>query len=184
MRILTLIFLTFAVGRSFASDAICYDDNNSFATQAPVGWIADFNQAKQLGLCVVYYMKGYTFDSSPAIIYPRLMTTEDQGDKAISRIISEDTDRLKKKGASELKVTEQPKTKNNHGLEFQFRHYANGPAPNEFEAVSYYAGKKAVLLSVFSTRSKDAFEKHNSKLKEFVMGIKPVSKDELKKIKK
>ncbi len=144
--------------------------------------MSDAAKAKELGLCILYYVEGNTFDSSPAIIYPRLVSSEKEGQSAIEKVISDDTVRLKEKSKS-LKVLEQPAIKNNSNLDFSFRHFRNGPTPNEFEAVAYHSGKKAVLLAVLSTRDEKDFESHKNKLNEFVTTIKPMSQKELQKYK-
>lgn len=177
----TLTFLaTWFSANAPASDAICFDGNNSFATQAPSGWVADFDKAKEFGLCVIYYVRGTTFDSSPAVIYPNLVTTKLNGKAAVDDNIALNTGRLKKRKPT-VKVESKKPIKNKHGLSFEIRYFIEGPPPQEFEAVAYHAGKNAVLLSVFSTRSKKAFDSHKGKLNEFVEKIRQVSKDELKK---
>lgn len=179
------IMLLYFVGISHlacAADNICFDDNNAFSTQAPTGWVADTAKAKELGLCVVYFLKGKDFDSSPAIIYPRLVSSEKEGKAAIEKLLGEDTARLKEK-SNTVKVIEQKSIKNKHGLNFEIRHFRNGPPPNEFEAVAYHAGKKAILISVLSTRSEKDFDTQRAKLNEFVGVIKPLSQNELEKYK-
>lgn len=171
----------FSVSASSA-DNICFDQNNAFSTQAPSGWVADTAKAKELGLCVVYFLKDKDFDSSPAIIYPRLVASEKEGKVAIEKLLAEDTARLKEKSTS-VKVLEQSAIKNKSDLVFEIRHFRNGPQPNEFEAVAYYAGKKAILLSVLSTRNEKDFDSHRAKLNEFVDMIKPLSQKELEKYK-
>lgn len=165
-----------------AADNICFVQNNAFSTQAPSGWVADTAKAKDLGLCVVYFLKGKDFDSSPAIIYPRLVASEKEGKAAIEKLLAEDTARLKEKSTS-VKVLEQPAIKNKFNLIFEMSHFRNGPQPNEFEAVAYHAGKKAILLSVLSTRNEKDFDSHRAKLNEFVGMIKPLSQKELEKYK-
>ena len=164
----------------FAADNICFDDNNAFSTQAPTGWVSDTTKAKELGLCVVYYLKGKDFDTSPAIIYPRLVNSEKEGKPAIEKLLSEDTARLKEK-SNKVKVTDQKSIKNKNDLTFEIRHFRNGPPPNEFEAVAYHAAKKAILISVLSTRSEKNFDLHIAKLNEFVEKIKPLTQKELEK---
>ena len=183
MKLIVLMFATLFSAQAMASDSICFDDNNAFGTQAPKGWVADFNKAKQLGLCVIYYVEGYDFNSSPAVIYPNLLSSEEQGENAIKEMIAYNTKRLRARGAPKLKVVEKSKITNPHGLEFHFRYFSNGPAPQEFEALAYHAGNKVVLLSVFSARSLKAFEAHKKKLEEFAMDIRPVSREEVKKYK-
>lgn len=170
------------VAAAQAADNICYDENNAFTTQAPEGWVADSVKAKELGLCIVYFVEGKDFDSSPAIIYPRLVSSEKSGQAAIQEIVDENTLRLKE-NSKIFKVVKQPGLKNKSNLKFEFRHFRNGPTPNEFEAVAYHAGKKAVILSVLSTRSEKDFEVHKPKLKEFVRTIKPMTQKELEKFK-
>ena len=180
MRIFLICLMTCFSTNVLASDAICFDDKNSFATQAPSGWVADFDKAKELGLCVIYYVRGTTFDSSPAVIYPNLVTTKLNGKAAIDDNIALNTGRLKKRKPT-VKIESKKAIKNKNGLGFEIRYFIEGPPPQEYEAVAYHAGKNAVLLSVFSTRSKKAFDSHKGKLNEFVEKIRRVSKDELKK---
>lgn len=182
-RILIFLQLIIFSFSAKAADSICFDGNNAFLTTAPKGWVSDTVKAKELGLCVVYYLKGKDFDSSPAIIYPRLVTSEKDGDDAIEDIVNADFNRLKKKSVS-AKISERPSIKNKFNLAFKIHHFKNGPSPNEFEAVAYHAGKKAVLLLVLSTRDEKDFLLQESALIEFADQIKPLSQSELAKLKK
>lgn len=176
------LFLVMFLSAAKAADSICFDEHNAFSTQAPSGWVSDTAKAKELGICVVYFLKGKDFDSSPAVIYPRLVSSEKIGKAAIEKILDEDTSRLKAKSTT-TKVIEQPIVKNKSNLEFEIRHFRYGPPPNEFEAVAYHAGNKAVLLSVLSARSEKDFNSQKSKLNEFVGAILPISRRELEKYK-
>ncbi len=180
-RLILFIQITVFTSILHAGDNICFDENNAFLTQAPVGWVADTAKAKELGLCAVYVVKGKDFDSSPAIIYPRLGGTANEGKAAVEEFILESTALLK--DSKTLKVLTKPAIKNKSGLKFEIRHFLNGPPPNDFEAIAYHAGKKAVLVLVLSTRSEKAFDSHRMKLAEFVKTIKPLSQKELEKYK-
>jgi len=65
MKILVTLLLLMSI-QLLADDSICFDKHQSFSSSAPKGWVADFQKGKALGTCVVYYLKGTTFDSSPA----------------------------------------------------------------------------------------------------------------------
>lgn len=176
---LTLLFCLLLSLSGQANESICFDKNQSFASFAPKGWVADFEKAKVLGACVVYYLKGETFDSSPAIIYPVLAGMKRSGAQAVVDNIAHNT-RLLKSRKPTLKVIKKKSVTNSSGLKFEIRHFSNGPAPQEFEAVGYHGVKNAVLLAVYSTRSQDNFNKHLKAHKEFLMAIKPMPKVKIK----
>jgi hypothetical protein len=183
MKHFAFIVAYWLAGTAFAADTICFDKGNAFATSAPKGWVSNKEQAAQLGLCVVYHVKGANFDSSPAVIYPRLVATRDEGDEAIKQIIAQNTTILRRVSKS-LEVSKLPAQTNASGLIFQIRHFFDGPPPNEFEAVAYHAGRQAVLLAVFSSRTRHGFESQLPKFHEFLMSIRPVSRTELEDLRR
>lgn len=166
-----------------ADHSICFDDQNAFVSSAPKGWVADYKKGKELGLCVLYYLKGSTFDSSPAVLYPNLVQSNNSSAK-IKEIVEINSQRLREK-KSDITIQSKPSQKNKHGLLFENRHFLEGPSPQEYEAVAYHAAKgNSVLMAVLSTRSKNDFEKHKSSLTEFVETVRPISRNELDKFKK
>ena len=176
--VLSIFLIAFSLN-VFSDDSICFDKYQSFASSAPEGWVADFKKGKALGTCVVYYLKGKTFDDSPAVIYPNLAGMNESGVEAVKANIDLNTKRLKLRKSS-TKVAKKKSIKNPYGLKFDVRYYSNGPAPQEFEAVGYYGAKKAVLLAVYSARSKANFEKYLKAHNDFLMTIKPMPKVKMK----
>ncbi len=166
-----------------AADNICYDEANAFSTQAPEGWVADSEKAKELGLCIVYYLKGKDFDSSPAVIYPNLVKSDKNGQAAVDKILAGDIATFKEKSET-LEILKQSPIQSKSKLDFAVRHFRKGPPPNEFEAVAYHPGKKAVLIVVLSSRNEKDFDTQKVKLEEFLKAIKPVSRKDLAQYRK
>lgn len=176
---LAFIFIMLISINSYGDSFICFDKHQSFAIEAPNGWVADYKKGEGLGACVVYYLKGETFDSSPAIIYPVLAGMKESGTNAIKANIALNTKKLKSRKSS-LKVTQKKSITNSSGLRFDVHYFSEGPAPQEYEAVGYHGVKKAVLLAVYSARNKANFKKHLEAHREFLMSIKPMPKVKVK----
>ena len=176
MRTVIVVCMLMLASNGFAAGSICYDDNNAFATVAPDGWVADYDTANRLGLCVMYILEGTDFDTSPAVIYPRLVATEDPDETAVSNMILQSEKMLRDRGGDKLSIIALPTETNGHGVEFQVRYFRDGPAPNEYEMVAYHGAKNAVFLVVYSTRSESVFEAHKAKLKEVLGQVVPMSR--------
>jgi hypothetical protein len=134
-------------------DTVLIEGKASIGTKAPSGWVPRYDP-NQLGLCVIYALKGRTFNDSPVIIYPRIVhgkNIEDVIRVAVDHFTkTSDTFRLEKKKDYRSK----------RGLTFVVRHYLNGPGSNAFEAVGYLAHKGRIFILVFSSRTRTDFERH------------------------
>lgn len=159
---------------------ICDDENSAFLISAPKGWVADSKTAKKLGLCIVYHLKGSTFASSPALMYPSISSSKYTGQEAVEEMIGKSSNMLSKK-KSDVVIKRAEKIKTEKGINFQIVNFLDGPVPQEYESVAYYAEGNSVLIAVFSTRSKKKFNKYR---KGFIDFLENMQQMEVKKDKK
>lgn len=132
---------------ALADGVICFDRKNTVLAEAPRGWIADYESGKKIGLCVVFYPRGTTFHTTPALIYPNLVTT----DEALQPFIEGDLERFSRTTGS--KVETLPAIRADDQMSFELRRLVNGPPPNEHEIIAYHAADGAILLAVLSART-------------------------------
>lgn len=134
-------------------DTVLIEGKASIGTKAPSGWIPRYDP-NQLGLCVIYALKGRTFSDSPVIIYPRIVHG-----KNIEDVIRVAVDHFTKTSES-FRLEKKKDYRSKKGLTFAVRHYLNGPGSNAFEAVGYLAHKGRIFILVFSSRTRADFDKH------------------------
>jgi hypothetical protein len=172
--------------RAFADGAICYSAKSAFLSTSPGGWVADYEAARKLGLCVLFHPANYSFDSAPAIIYPNMSEftkTLPSGELDLQGYIERDLASFKDRG-SDLKIQEAPSVTASSGTKFVIRDLLNGPAPNEFEEVAYSSANQAVFLAVYSARKKDEFDKYKDAFREFLLNVNTVDRGALYSIEK
>jgi hypothetical protein len=133
---------------SRAEGAICFDQRNTVSTDAPPGWVADYEAGNRLGLCVLFHPTGTSFDSAPAVIYPNLVTTAE----SLSSFIEGDLEAFTKKRAG-AKVENLPGVGTGTDMAFELRRLSNGPPPTEQEIIAYHAADGAMFLAVLSART-------------------------------
>jgi hypothetical protein len=176
--ILSILFLALPAA---AEEAICYSAKSAFATSAPSGWVADHEAAKKLGLCAIYHPAGYSYDSSPVVIYPNLVEASKRlpnGRLDLQDFIDGDVETFQGKNKS-LRAVILRNTIALSGLEFARREFLGGRAPNEFEEVAYLAAEDAVFLGVHSARSRADYERYQPAFAEFLGNIVKVPRESL-----
>jgi len=163
-----------------ADGAICYSSKNAFATNPPKGWIADFEGAKRLNLCVVYILKGTTFDSSPALIYPNLVENNKKlpsGKADLSDFIEGDIEAYKKRSPKGRVVDAKPIQRQSRSI--PVKDFLNGTAPNEFERIGFLSEGSDVLVIALSARNEKDFNQYQTSLNEFIRNIESFPKASL-----
>jgi hypothetical protein len=159
--------------------AICTSANSAFATSAPAGWEADYDTAQRMRLCVVYRVAGFSFHSSPAVIYPNLIahpTTLPERD--LERFIEDDIATFRKESPS-LRVRRRNDVAAVSGLRFRVVEFIGAHPPNEFEEVAYLAANDAVFLGVYSARRKADLERYRPAFREFLDGTQRISRGQI-----
>lgn len=152
-------------------DAIILQGDSSIGVHAPNNWILDKTTAENFGMCAMYIVNGSTFDNSPAIIYPRLVSKN-----SIESAVQEQAKKYKEL-SPKFTVETVPKYKNKKGLTFEVRKFLNGPSPNNFEIVGYFKFKKELFLAVYSAKELNSFNKHKTAFNNFLDRVYPYDTD-------
>ena len=78
------------IGQEQFSSGIVYGPKAAYKIDAPKNWVLDNNSGKSIGLPCVLYLKGYTWENSPVIMYAKIAgTTFEKVDSFISFAIKE-----------------------------------------------------------------------------------------------
>lgn len=161
---------------SNADDKICFSSEVGFRMKQIKGWD---NSLILSGYCGIQVIKGFNFNTSAALIYPRLskLTSLENSKK----YITEDLRNLTK-NSPKLKIKDLPNYKSKNGLEFKIKELRGQESPMSYEIFAYNLQKSTLLNVVFSSDKEDVFKKHRSSFFSFLDQIDLVSSDDLKKI--
>lgn len=175
LMFLLVLFLFFTEAKENSIkdvDAVSIQSDVTVGTKAPDGWVRDNTLFSRYGVCAFYYIKGKDFNSSPVVIYPKIIFGQ-AGEKAINSIVSNMVKTFKSSKAFRLKNEKPYQSKN--GFNFVVKHFLNGPPPNQFEAVGYLSFKNSIFLLVYSARTEVDFNKYMSKFTEALDRVSPYS---------
>ncbi len=173
----SLAFIQIAFGKTNSInevDTVLIQDNITLGTHAPIGWWLDKKASESMGVCAMYILESKNFDNSPAIIYPRIASSDYIGEKGVDKQIEESTKMLKTASKTLMNISEND-FKNKADLKFKIRKFMNGPRPNSFEKIAYLVFKNRVFLAVYSAQNEEDFNKHEKKFTEFLDNISPYS---------
>lgn len=163
------LFVFFIISSQLmASDTICYDEKNAFVFESGKQWQLDAKAADKMGLCAIYTLKDYSFDDSPAIIYPRLITTNE----SLKDMIDKDKLDYQKKSITAFILKHKKFKSKKNKLDFEVLSFNNGASPNEYEYVFYHKAKNAILLIVLSVRNQQDLKKYLNDLEKFAAKVK------------
>lgn len=158
--LLIFAFLTFSISgfcqqNSKYAGGIVYGPKAAFQIFAPEKWILDNQAGLSMRLPCVLYLKGFNWSDSPAIMYAKIASTNFEEiqpfiDFAIKEFKSRDTSftyqRIKNYVTKEnFKVIVNDYSENNH---------------SQLDRVAYIQVDKAVCFIVFSTSTKENFDKY------------------------
>lgn len=157
-------------------DAVVIQDDVSIGTHAPSGWVIDSSTAQSTGLCALYVQEKFSFGDSPAIIYARISDKSYSGDGGIERLVNESATMFKGK-SPKFKLEVKGDFKNKKDLTFKIRDFLNEPAPNGFETVAYLPFKNHIFFAIYSSKTKEDYEKHKKSFDDFLERVSPYSSD-------
>lgn len=145
---------------------IVYGPKGAYKIDAPKNWILDNKSGMSDGLPCVLYIKGFTWQNSPVIMYAKIASPSfEKMDKFIAFAVKE----FKKEDSNfYYKELKKGKTDSSNYL---IMDYQGGPY-NSFERVFYVQMKKAVGYVVFSARNKDDFIKYADAIFEVTQSYK------------
>lgn len=151
------ILLMILAGFSKPAQAhVCFDTLNAINTLPPKGWELSREGMKQTGLCAVYVQGGTTFDTSPVVMYPRLVPLGEK--ETFKGFIDADLARFREK-KNDVKVAQLAEIRSRLGPKYQVYRLFDGPSPGEFEYIGYLPVRGAVYLFVASGRKRVDVEK-------------------------
>lgn len=178
IRLFWLVVISMSMTEAVASaeGSVCYSGQSAVSSEPPKGWSADYAGATKVGICIAYILNGYTFDTTPATIYPLLMPAKKRtpsGAIDLDDFIKGDIARFSGH-APKVKVERAPGLKSHSGIRFVAREFLNGPSPNEFEEVAYVGTNDAVLMAILSARTAGDLQKYKPAFLEFVSALEIV----------
>jgi len=149
-------------GQAQFEAGIVYGPKAAYKIDAPKNWVLDNVAGQSSGLPCVLYIKGYTWENSPVIMYAKIASpTFTNIDKFIAFAVNEF-----KKEDSEFHFMEFKHGKLN-GNKYVIMNYQGGPY-NSYERVFYIQMKSAVGYVVFSARNENDFNKYADAIFEIV----------------
>jgi hypothetical protein len=149
---LILLLAAALPSRAFGGGTICTSASHAFLTEGIDGWVSDSVALRERDICVVYYPQGGTFDGSPVIVYPRVVSDglkEFRGKNLLEQFVQKDIEEFRAHGPN-LKVTDSKVKMRSKEMRAIVKDFVDGPAPNEFETVAYLASGSDVLIMVLS----------------------------------
>jgi hypothetical protein len=140
---------------------------------APKHWVLDYKSGVPDGLPCVLYIEGFTWESSPVIMYAKIASpTYPNIDKfiafAVKEFVKEDRNFYHK----------ESKTGDIGGKKYVIMDYRGGPYKS-YERAFYVQMESAVGYVVFSAKNKKDFDKYADALLEVVASYRYVGKTTL-----
>ncbi len=165
--IVFLFFVSvFAKGQEQFPSGIVYGPKAAYKIDAPKNWVLDNNSGKSMGLPCVLYLKGYTWESSPVIMYAKIAgTTFENIDSFISFAIKDFVKEDSNFYHNELKRSKID------SFQYVVMDYIGGPYKS-YERVFYVQMPKAVGYVVFSARNNEDFMKYSTDIIEVILSFK------------
>ncbi|MDP4150259.1 MAG: hypothetical protein Q8927_19715 [Bacteroidota bacterium] len=149
---------------------IVYGPKGAYMIEAPKHWVLDNKSGVPDGLPCVLYIDGFTWESSPVIMYAKIASpTYPTIDKFIAFAIREFVKEDPKFYHKELKTGEIG------GKKYVIMNYRGGPY-NSYERVFYVQMESAVGYVVFSAKNKPDFDKYADALLDVVASYHYVGK--------
>ncbi|MGE5047471.1 MAG: hypothetical protein ACM3PC_02800 [Deltaproteobacteria bacterium] len=160
-----------------AQSVVCHEARNVFLIDAPRGWTADYEKGHELGVCAMFYPRGFTFDEAPVVVYPKLVET----DEALGAFMASDLKTFSSQTANS-KLLKLPPVAGPGGVRFELRRLRDGPSPTEQEIIAYHAGKGAILIAVLSARASGPIARFEPAFRTFLRKIARVPRARLYRI--
>ena len=151
-----LLISIFTIGQEQFPSGIVYGPKAAYKIDAPKNWVLDNNSGKSMGLPCVLYLKGYTWENSPVIMYAKIAgTTFEKVDSFISFAVREFVKEDPNFSHTELKRAKID------SFQYVVMDYIGGPYKS-YERVFYVQMPKAVGYVVFSARNNEDFMKYST----------------------
>ncbi len=155
-----IIFLiSFSVSATITEGGrgMLFGADHAFAVTAKKGWVLDNQSGISQGLHMVFYPKGKTWSDSAVIIYGRAVPTTNVAD--IKTYVINTVSDFRKNGNPNYSSEKQAPLVLSNGRNVEFYFYS-GDHWGNYEAVVYFREADTINYLVFSSRSKDNFEKY------------------------
>jgi len=132
---------------------LVYGKGYSFWIDSPKGWVLDPQTAKEYGISVVLYQKGFSFRNAPAVMYTNTLTTNENVQDAMKH--EADTYKNKHEG---IQISSRPDIQTKDKKIAHVQYYKGQKQDQTDEAVAFIQEKGFYALLVLSAQTERAFE--------------------------
>lgn len=170
-RLVLISFLlsSFSFGQNANSDSteqargMVYGNDHAFYLTAPRGWVLDNSSGVNQGLYVVFYPKGGSWKTSPAVMYAYTASKKSDGNGTPEKLIFSDILQYKQNYPN-VKIQNSPdlQTKDKKIAIIRLFFYSN------YESVAYIDEKPITVMLVLTARTEKDFSESFPAFQELV----------------
>jgi hypothetical protein len=147
------------------NSGLAYFTDSSFWFDIPSSWHPDHAKGKEIGVPLVLYPKGTTWDNAPSVMY---INSNNKHDGAtFDQIVSNDIKSFQS-GSTKFKVRNSTPVKTKDGKKTIIKEMETGRPQQPYESIAYIDEKKSVSMMVISSKTLADLEKNRPIFKKMV----------------
>ena len=144
---------------------LAYFSDSSFWFDIPSDWQPDHSKGKEIGVPLVLYPKGTTWDSAPSIMYINSASKKDG--LTFDQVIASDIKKFHAR-SSHFSVRSSTPLKTKDGKTAIIKEMATGLKQQPYESIAYIDEKKSVSMMILSSMNEKELERTRSVFKKMV----------------
>lgn len=152
--------------------ALLYGDGYAYWLNAPAGWVVDNRAGVSMGLQVVFYPEGETWQDSPAVIYSSKYTKQEGQD--LQAIIAQDLEKTQRNSPTAEIREAPPIATAAAGAAKVFS--VRGDRWGNYDAVAFIDQPTIVVTVVLHTRGEEQFDAHFDAFASVVRSYAPMER--------
>jgi hypothetical protein len=155
ISIFRILFFLFLFHDLSAQDStrtgLIYGHDHSYYLTAPIGWVIDNQNGKELGMNAVFYPIGSSWADAETVIYTTYIGFDTTKNETVNDVVKADSIQYKNT-SPEIRISKQSPIligKNKKAIVYSFSIEGN------YETAAYVAEKKGVIVIVLSSKNKN-----------------------------
>lgn len=151
--------------KAHADSGLAYFSESSFWFDIPSDWQPDHSKGKEIGVPLVLYPKGTTWDSAPSIMYINSISKKDG--LTFEKAIASDIKKFQAR-SSHFSVRSSTPLKTKDGKTAIIKEMETGQKQQPFESIAYIDEMKSVSMMILSSMNEKEFQRTRSIFKKMV----------------